>query len=222
MERTDFDIGFDLAGVLIAAFGERYLAGYDGLLLAFRPMLADPAWRALDLAAGRPVHSIQELDNPLLARQELVVCRYTPSGVSGSGVGGSNELLPALRTVLLAEERRVIAASVHRCEHFLASRRTGSGMGPSTGGRKLSSHPVVANQLAALVAGAAALKRADSVIALGTAAGREWLTEQVDAVAVNLIKLSGGRSMLAGHMVQLRTVLFVVNRIYLAGQPCSN
>ncbi|MGH3156361.1 MAG: hypothetical protein ACRDNF_07295, partial [Streptosporangiaceae bacterium] len=69
---------------------------------------------------------------------------------------------------------------------------------------------------------AAAVKRADPALALASPAARQWLAEQVDAVALSLIKLAGGRSMLAGGMVELRTVLLTVNRIYLAGQSCMS
>jgi hypothetical protein len=213
----DLKVEFDLAAAFTEAFGEHLLAGHCGLLAATRDMLEDPAWRPVDLAEGKPIDAaaLTRLPNPLLARQGYVVCRYaSPDAGSVVGADVEGDRADALRAALLEQERLAIGAAVHGCHEFLAGRRTG--------GQRLSAHPAVAARLGELVAEAAVLQRADAATALATAAGRRWLLAQVDAIALGLIALAGGRALLADGAVQLRTVLLTINRIYLAGQTCSN
>lgn len=216
---------FDLAAAFTEAFGEQLLPGRRGLLVATRDMLEDPRWRPVDLAEGKPIDlaALIPLPNPLLARQGYTICRYASPGSDADArseaaldadLDVEGDRADALRTALLGQERLAISAAVRGCHEFLAGRRTG--------GQRLSAHPAVAARLGALVAEAAVLQRADAATALATAAGRHWLVAQVDAVALGLIALAGGRALLADGAVQLRTVLLTVNRIYLAGQTCSN
>jgi hypothetical protein len=138
----------------------------------------------------------------LLARAGLTVLRYDTAGCCP----------PALRLALAETGRDLLGAAVGWCRDFLGARRSGD--------QRLSAHPQVAHQLAALVARAAALRQVDLPGTLDDPAGRAWWVREVDELAYGLIRMAGGRSVLSGQMVQLRTALLYANRIYLGGTPC--
>jgi hypothetical protein len=201
-------VALDVVGALAEPLGGAVQVGHRGLLLS-APTPAGTGWSGpvVDAGTGRdvdPAH-LTELPNPLLRRIGLSVLRY-PATESAD----SPELLTEVRLSLLAEEQRALVAGVQWCQDFLDSRRAGV--------QKLSAQPVVAHQAAALFSDAVALLRADLPAALSTAAGRDWLVAEVDATAERLIKLAGGRALLAGQMVSLRTVLLLTNRIYLGSE----
>ncbi|HKT03595.1 MAG TPA: hypothetical protein VJT31_29040, partial [Rugosimonospora sp.] len=117
-----------------------------------------------------------------------------------------------LRLALAETGRDLLGEAVGWCRDFLASRHSG--------GQRLSAHPQVAHQLAVLVARAAALRQVDLPLTLAEQAGRAWWVREADELAYGLIHLAGGRSVLCGQMVQLRTALLYANRVYLGGTPC--
>lgn len=199
--------GPDLDGVFRRVLGDGHVPGWRGLLVAPRATLARA--QVVDLTSGSVDRAaLTELPHPVLRRCGLVVARYP-----GTAEPGPAGLVVTVRAALVAEAQRVLVAGARYCQDFLASRRSG--------GRRLSAHPVVAHQVAGAVAAVAALRYADVSAALADPAGRDWLVSSVDDAAAALVKLAGGRSLLAGHLVALRTVLLTVNRVYLGGDPCT-
>lgn len=197
----------DLAAVFRQVLGENLVPGRGGFVVAPTQSLVDG--KVFDLATG-PIDpaGLIGLPHPVLTGSGLTVARYRAS--TGAVDPG---LLVVLRSALVAEAQAVLVAAARKCHEFLASRRSG--------GLKLSTHPVVAHQVAGAVAVVESLRHADVTAALSTSAGRAWLVSTVDEAAASLGKLVGGRALLAGNLVALRAVLLTVNRIYLGGDPCT-
>lgn len=181
-----------LDGVRFAMAPALRRAGLDGALVAGCAGLA-LADAPVATTAGATV-----VPHELLARAGLTVLRYDTAGCCP----------PALRLALAETGRDLLGAAVGWCRDFLGARRSGD--------QRLRAHP----QLAALVARAAALRQVDLPGTLDDPAGRAWWVLEVDELAYGLIRMAGGRSVLSGQMVQLRTALLYANRIYLEGTPC--
>ncbi|MEV4267957.1 hypothetical protein [Micromonospora aurantiaca (nom. illeg.)] len=193
-------------GALPAGSGQA--AGYAGLVLADRD--AAPV-EAFDLTTGAVLGAerLTVVPHELLTRAGLVVLRYRAAGGPADAPA-----LRLFRQALADAERDALGEAVRWCRRFLAGRRSA--------GQRLSAHPVVAHQMAGLVARAAALRQTDAAAALAEPAGRAWWVREVDGLARDLIRMAGGRSVLAGQMAQMRTALLYANRIYLDGAPCSD
>lgn len=184
---------FDLAGLQV---GGGFVAGHAGLALVDRTRRRP----IMDLGSGQVVKA-EELKNPLLARAGLGTLRYP------CVQGTETTQLQAFRTALIEQEQHTLGQAVRDCHEFLASRRSGD--------QKLSAHPVVAYRMAGVVAANESIRRSEATKAVASSAGRAWLTTEIDRLALDLIGLGGGRSMLTGHLVQLRCTLLLLNRIYL-------
>lgn len=210
-------VPFEMAAVLRRA-GDDLDAGnvgYGGLALADRR----PGVRLVDvrdLATGTTVAPavVTLVAHELLARAGLTVLRYPPAGPTPCCPPVVPPALRRLRHALAETDRDLLGGAVDWCRDFLGARRHG--------GQRLSAHPQVAYQLAGLVARAAALRQVDLPGALDGPAGRAWWVREVDELAYGLIRMAGGRSVLGGQMVQLRTALLYANRIYLGGAPCPH
>lgn len=210
-------VELDLTAAFARALGAPYVPGRRGLALAPEALLADLGSGVIDLVGGQRIDPTQltVVENPVLSRWGLAAVRY-PSPDPGlvAPTERDSRLLRALRVAILEEERVTLGRAVRWCQDFLSSRRTG--------GHKLSTHPNVAYQMAALVAAASALAAVDLPATLGTEAGRGWLVCNLDEAHEQLTRMVGGRSMLAGNMVQLRAVTLTVNRLYIGRGTCSN
>jgi hypothetical protein len=204
-------VRFTMAAVLRRAGGDRPappgpVLGYTGLALADR-----------GTAAGGPAAAAGALvvvPHELLARAALTLLRYRPGTPATCCPPVAPATLHGLRLALAETDRDLLGTAVHWCRDFLAGRRHGE--------QRLGSHSPVAAQLAGLVARAAALRQADLPATLASPAGRAWWIREVDELALGLIRMAGGRSVLSGQMVQLRTALLYANRIYLEGAPCPH
>ena len=210
-------VRFEMSAVLHRAGADPITGnvGCGGLALADRRpgvRLVD----VLDLATGTTVATAEVtlVAHELLARAGLTVLRYQPIGRTPCCPQIQPPDLLRLRHALADTDRDLLSAAVNWCRDFLGARRHGT--------QRLSAHPQVAHQLAGLVARAAALRQADLAGTLDHPAGRAWWVREVDELAYGLIRMAGGRSVLGGHMVQLRTALLYANRVYLGGAQCHH
>jgi hypothetical protein len=168
----------------------------------------------LDLATGTTVATAEVtlVAHELLARAGLTVLRYPRVGPTSCCPPVVPPALRRFRHALAETDRDLLGRAVDWCRDFLGARRHGE--------QRLSAHPQVAYQFAGLVARAAVLRQVDLPATLDDPAGRAWWVREVDELAHGLIRMAGGRSVLSGQMVQLRTALLYANRVYLGGSPC--
>jgi len=190
-------------------FGADQPTGHRGAVLAPTPWLADPGGKITDLASGTLIDrgDLTLVDSPMWRKLGLALATYRPpAGMTGAA--------GHLRVAMVTEELRLLDTAVHDAHQFLSTRHSG--------GVRLSTHPVVVQRMGALIAGLHALAAADLAECARTDAGLDWLTDEIDTAASHLIKLVGGRAMLADNAVELRTLVTTLNRIYLQDGTCSN
>ncbi len=197
----------DFSVVYTASLGDNRLPGHRGWVLAPECWLRDETYEVVDLWSGMPVPARQVtlVNNPVWQRRQLAVARY--SFTDDTGRNEPHVLLARFRQALVDEQIRVIRAASNWCREFLASRTIGT--------QTLGSHPAVAQVMAALVRDVYALNAGVRATQLDTPGWRAWLIDEVDSIGEQLIKLAGGRAMLDGQMVYLRTLLLTLNRLYL-------
>jgi hypothetical protein len=205
-ERDQFQL--DLASVIAECRADLWLPGYRGLVFAPRLWLNDDRYQIVDLEQEARIEReyVAEVCNPLWEQQGFCVARY-PWKLEAH-VSRSETLLQRYRSALVRAELHTLSLAVDWCHTFLSSRTLGA--------QRLSQNPVVVQAFGRVVRDLYALQAPE---ACGDA---HRYTEEVDDVAEQLIKLAGGRAMLGGHMVQLRTTLLTMNRLYLEVRPCSS
>ena len=199
---------FDFRQVYDACRPDRWLPGYRGWVFAPQPWLEGGGYAIVDLGDGREVAAEDVIlrRNPLWQRQQLGVAWYPPRDVIAAPDEACQFRL-RFRSAVVGHEIDLIRAATDWCQCFLAARTSGK--------HGLAHHPVVAQMSAGLVRDVYALGAADLDACLVTPGGRRWLTDEVDSICGQLIKLAGGRAVLSGQMVYLRTLFLTLNRLYL-------
>jgi hypothetical protein len=184
------------------------------LLLAPHRWLTDSRYVIVDMERELPLElrSLRLLPNPVWEQQGLCVASYAAH--ADADLLSAGALLCRFRLALIRGQLDALHRAVDWCHSFLSSR--------SIGEQRLGQHPAVMLSLGRVVRDLYALQCADLTDYLGAQSDRTWLIEEIDTVAEQLIKLAGGRAMLSGQMVQLRTVLLTMNRLYLEDRGCSN
>jgi hypothetical protein len=200
---------FDFLATLAECRQDSWLPGYRGRVFVPRIWLEDDTHTIIDLESGHGVErsAVTCLNNPLWQQHGLAVGCY-PTAPDAPVPGQIPELLTTFRLALVNEQTRVLRKAVEWCQAFLSSRPHGR--------QTLSSHPVVSQMLAMLIRDAYALMTIDRTW-FDTAGGRHYAVDAIDSVCEQLIKLAGGRAMLCGQMVHLRTLFLTLNRLYLEG-----
>lgn len=198
---------FDFTQVLAVRSQEPWLPGYRGWVFAPQPWLSDNSYEIIDLWSGQTISrgAITFLSNPLWQRLQLGIAYYLPV-VNTVAPNKGHSILLNFRLALIEEQMRLIGVAANWCQEFLGSRVIEK--------QVLSSHPVVAQLIARLIRDVYALNTFDrACLAIGS--GRHWLIDEIDSIGEQLIKLVGGRAMLSGQMVYLRTLFLTLNRLYL-------
>ncbi|HEY1293358.1 MAG TPA: hypothetical protein VGJ60_09770 [Chloroflexota bacterium] len=195
-EPNQFDLDYT---ALVTA--ERWLPGYRGWVLAPMRLLTHPDYPVVDLRTGRPVQ-VTAVHNPTWEHAGFGIGRYAEPMVAPDDTP-----LISFRLALVREEVRVLGQALAWCTTFLNARTTGD--------QALARHPAVMQVHARLVAELFVLQSTDMREAIATSAGRRMLCHGVQSAGEQLIKLSGGRAMLAGHMVSVASLLATLNRMYL-------
>jgi hypothetical protein len=188
-----------------------WLPGHRGLLFAPQCWLGDSRYAVIDLDQEREVdrESLRFLPSPLWQQQGFGLASY-PWNVDAEQVR-PGQLLTSFRSAVVRQQLRALHLAVEWCHKFLSSRMVGD--------QRLGQHPVVVQGLGRVIRDLYALRTVDLA---GVLADRSWFIDEVDNVAEQLIKLVGGRAMLSGQMVQLRTMLLTLNRLYLEDPACTS
>ena len=184
------------------------LPGYRGAVFVPQSYLASGTYRLYDLASGQSLtlQAVTEENNPLWQRHGMAVARYTPPPNLEQGEK-QEKLLRGFQCALVQEQCAILSQAEQWSYEFLSARTIGT--------QKIVSYPPVSHLLAKVVRDRYALSTCNIAASLAQPGGGAWLTEEIDAICEQLIKLVGGRAMLRGQMVYLRMLFLLLNRIYL-------
>lgn len=198
---------FRFARAFAESLPAKCLPGHRGWIFVPRSWLADETYRVLDLMTGQALEpqALAWVNHPLWQRHDFGIARYALLERQSSE--RKQDLLTTFRQALIGEQLSVLRRAEEWCQEFLSSRTVGS--------QKLSMYPPVSHMLARVVRDLYALDTGDLSACLAAPGGGAWLTEEIDAICEQLIKLAGGRAMLSGQMVYLRTLFLTLNRTYL-------
>ena len=198
--------GFDLDDILKTAWGEINTCpgNTDGFFLATLQKINHPQFKVVT-ADQREYQDFDHtlINHPVFIQEGWVIGQIAAQAQPVSSGGLDIELF---RQALLRAELRQLSRYLEQTHVYLKSRDDGT--------HTLDNHPVLEQAQAQVIS---ELHKARVILEQSNPSEMYHLIiEAIDQAALILIKIIGGRAMLKGQAVQLRTLFKLINKLFFS------